>query len=82
MAAEHPPKRVILRLRCNEFDDTVASYNEATFPSWGDRLAKHDPCASFYIILDMNAAAIKEPDLERLPHEMYRVRRQKDDGTP
>jgi hypothetical protein len=100
---DHQPKRVILRLRCNEFEDTIESYNEAikaylcsagrTFSEYEeDRHVAHfeghqdyqenNPAASFYIILDIEKAAIKKPDWDKLPHEIYRIRCRKDDGTP
>lgn len=97
------PKRVILRLRCNEFDDTIESYNEAikaylssegrTFTEYEESrhiahfqchqdYQENNPSASFHIILDIEKAAIREPDWDTLPHEIYRIRRQKGDGTP
>ena len=99
---DYQPKRVILRLRCNEFEDTIESYNEVikaylssagrTFSEYTERrhvahfegqqdYQEDNPMASFHITLDIEEAAIKEPDLDKLPHEIYRVRRRKDDGT-
>lgn len=38
------------------------------------------PNASFHVILDIEKDTVKTPDLDKLLHEIYRVRRQ-DDGT-
>ena len=102
MSLSVQPKRVILRLRCNEFEDTVESYNEAIqayLSSAGKSFSEYEkhrhvahfdghqdyqdgnPRASFHITLDMEKDAIQEPELDKLPHEICRIRRQKEDGT-
>ncbi|KAK4040955.1 hypothetical protein C8A01DRAFT_35011 [Parachaetomium inaequale] len=102
-ASDQPPKRVILRLRCNEFEDRVESYNEAIaayLSSVGRKFSEYqerryvahiqghqdyqegNPRASFHITLGIEAAMIRDPDWDKLPHEIYRIRRRKDDGTP
>ncbi|KAG7103732.1 hypothetical protein HYQ44_017820 [Verticillium longisporum] len=41
---------------------------------------ENNPKASFHVTLDMEKDAIENPDLDKLPHEIYRIRR-KADGT-
>ncbi|KAF3351848.1 Putative nucleoporin [Verticillium dahliae VDG2] len=96
------PKRVILRLRYNEFNDDDSSHTEAVQAYLGAIGRKVDECnpkgrhvshvesrqdymennpkASFHVTLDMEKDAIENPDLDKLPHEIYRIRR-KADGT-
>lgn len=95
------PKRVILRLRYNDFKDDdnshtvaveaylaasgrdVVEYNHmARYVSHKPRqdYMEDNPRASFHVILDIEKDASKNPDMDKLPHEIYRIRRQ-DDGA-
>ncbi|KAK8147536.1 hypothetical protein G3M48_001435 [Beauveria asiatica] len=96
------PKRVILRLRYNEFEDDDSSHTdaiEAYLKAIGRKMdecgpqgrhvphvemrqeyMENNPRASFHVTLDMEKHAVREPDMNKLPHEIYRVRRGKD-GT-
>jgi|SRR5271168_1348547 len=96
------PKRVILRLRVNEFDEDGHSWGEhvdaiEAYLIWAGRLAseyegpsktrKHfahvEPfqpydlkqTTTFHVILDMEQHSLKNPNLNDVPHEIYRVRR-------
>jgi hypothetical protein len=96
------PKRVILRLRVNEFDEDGHSWGEhvdaiKAYLIWAGRLAseyegpfetrKHfahvEPFQSydlpqpttFHVILDMEQHSLENPNLNDVPHEIYRVRR-------
>ena len=89
------PKRVILRLRVNQFegrgtseyDDAVKAYlTFAKRPTSELATNKHYahiepfqdpeiPQTSFHIILDMEKDMLEDPDLQNLPHEIYRIRR-------
>jgi hypothetical protein len=94
-SAEHQPKRVILRLRVNEF--TGRDYSEYTDaikaylafagrPTDDSELGKHyahiEPFQapevnqmSFHITMDMEEDTANPPNIQELPHEIYRVRR-------
>lgn len=94
---EHQPKRVILRLRVNEFEGRDSSeYNEAieayiAFAGYsvneleeGKHYAHIEPYQapelqqrSFHIILDIEKDMLDNPNVQKLPHEIYRVRRDK-----
>ena len=96
------PKRVILRLRVNEFDEDGHSWEEhvdaiKAYLIWAGHLASeyegpfetskhfahvepfqpHDlpQPTSFHVILDMEQHSLKDPNLNGVPHEIYRVRR-------
>jgi hypothetical protein len=97
-SAECQPKRVILRLRVNEF--TGRDYSEyidaikahlafAGRPTDDSELRKHyahiEPFQapevnqiSFHIIMDMEKDLANPPNIQELPHEIYRVRRDKE----
>jgi hypothetical protein len=97
-SAEHQPKRVILRLRVNEF--TGRDYSEYTDaikaylafagrPTDDSELGKHyahiEPFQgpevnqiSFHITMDMEEDSANPPNIQELPHEIYRVRRNKE----
>jgi len=94
-ATKTQAKRVILRLRVNEFsegdpseyDDAIKTYLAfAGHPitEWEeDRHYAHiepfqDPelrQTRFHITLDMEQDSIENPDFGKLPHEVYRIRR-------
>ncbi|OAX81898.1 hypothetical protein ACJ72_03766 [Emergomyces africanus] len=94
------PKRVILRLRVNEFDDrnptefdsAIMAYLESAgrpVDELGQRIhhSHIEPFQSpemkqrsFHIVLDIEKAMLRDPDLETVEHEVHRVRRAKD-GT-
>ncbi|KAL2751828.1 hypothetical protein ACRALDRAFT_1078288 [Sodiomyces alcalophilus JCM 7366] len=93
------PKRVILRLRYNDFEDDDNSHMEAVkvyLAAAGrkadeyNRYVSHveprqdymegDSRASFHVILDIEKDAIRKPDIDKLPHEIYRIRRQNEDA--
>lgn len=33
---------------------------------------------TFHVVLDMEQGMVKEPDLDTVPHDMYRIRRDQD----
>jgi hypothetical protein len=99
------PKRVILRLRVNEFDEDGHSWEEhvdaiKAYLVWAGRPAseyegafntrKHfahvEPfqpydfkqTTTFHVILDMEQHSLKDPNLDDVPHEIYRIRRNQD----
>ncbi len=94
---EHQPKRVILRLRVNDFGGRDSSeYNEAieAYIAFAGHYVneleedKHyahiEPYQapelqqrSFHIILDIEKDLLDSPNVQKLPHEIYRVRRDK-----
>jgi hypothetical protein len=105
VCSENRPKRVILRLRVNEFDGESHSWEEYidaihTYLTWAGRPAseydgslpqarKHfahiepfqDPelqQTTFHVILDMEHAMLNDPDFNTVPHEIYRIRRDKE----
>jgi len=89
------PKRVILRLRVNQFegrdtseyDDAIKAYlTFAKRPTSELATSKHYahiepfqdpeiPQTSFHIILDMEKDMREDSNLQNLPHEIYRIRR-------
>ena len=40
---------------------------------------ENNPKASFHVTLAVEKDAIENPDLDKLPHEIYRIRRQEND---
>ncbi|PGH35731.1 hypothetical protein GX50_01444 [[Emmonsia] crescens] len=94
------PKRVILRLRVDEFDDcnptefdsAIMAYlasagrpaNELQQRIHHSHIEPLQPPEmkqrSFHIVLDIEKDMLRDPDLERVEHEVHRVRRAKD-GT-
>jgi hypothetical protein len=99
------PKRVILRLRVNEFDEDGHSWEEhvdaiKAYLIWAGRLAseyegpfemrKHfahvEPFqpydlpqpTTFHVILDIEQHSLENPNFDDVPHEIYRVRRNKE----
>jgi len=94
------PKRVILRLRVNEFDDCNPTEFDCAIMAYlasagrpVDELRQRihhshiEPLQppemkqrSFHIVLDIEKDMLRDPDLERVEHEVHRVRRAKD-GT-
>jgi hypothetical protein len=97
-SAEHQPKRVILRLRVNEFTGRDPSeYTDAikAYLAFAGRstdsmeIRKHhahiEPFQapevnqiSFHITMDMEKDTANPPTVQELPHEIYRVRRDKE----
>lgn len=97
-SAEHQPKRVILRLRVNEFSgrdyseyiDAINAYLVFAGRSTdGLEFRKHhahiEPFqspevnqTSFHITMDMEGDSANPPNIQELPHEIYRVRRSKE----
>lgn len=99
---DRQPKRVILRLRYNGFEDDDKSHAEAVeayFATIGGNVdecnpdGRHvphvemrqdymegNPKALFHVTLDLEKDAIQNPDMDKLPHEIYGIRR-KDDGS-
>ena len=97
-SAEHQPKRVILRLRVNEFSgrdyseyiDAINAYLVFAGRSTDDlEFRKHyahiEPFqspevnqTSFHITMDMEGDSANPPNIQELPHEIYRVRRSKE----
>ncbi|KAE8352570.1 hypothetical protein BDV28DRAFT_134968 [Aspergillus coremiiformis] len=94
------PKRVILRLRVNEFENCAPTEFDraimAYLASAGrsvDELQQRihyshiEPLqppelkqTSFHIVLDIEKGMLKDPDFEKIEHEVHRVRRARD-GT-
>lgn len=94
-AAKAGPRRVILRLRVDDFDgqdalsptEAISEYmvfagRSSTELQEKRNYAHIEPFqspelrkTSFHIMLDMEKDLVDNPDLTRLPHEMYRVRR-------
>jgi hypothetical protein len=94
---ERQPKRVILRLRVNEFEGCDPSeYNDAikAYLAFAGRSTnklkenKHyahiEPFqalelqqTSFHITFDLEKDFLDDPNFQNLPHEIYRVRRDK-----
>lgn len=98
------PKRVILRLRVNEFEREGHSWEEhvdaiKAYLVWAGRSAseyegdfqkrKHfahvEPFqapelnqTTFHVIIDMEQESLESPNLDDVPHEIYRVRRDKE----
>ncbi|XTI93109.1 hypothetical protein V2W45_1429075, partial [Cenococcum geophilum] len=97
-SAERQPKRVILRLRVNEFTgrdyseyiDAIKAYLAFAGRSTDDlEFWKHhahiEPFQapevnqiSFHITMDMEKDTPNPPTIQELPHEIYRVRRNKE----
>jgi hypothetical protein len=97
-SAEHQPKRVILRLRVNEFTgrdpseytDAIKAYLAfAGRPTDDSEFRKHHSHIqpfqapevnqiSFHITMDMEQDTANPPNIQELPHEIYRVRRNKE----
>jgi|SRR5450432_272611 len=95
------PKRVILRLRVNEFEGEGRRWEQhvdaiKAYLIWAGRQAsecegpfkkrKHfahvEPFqqpelkqTSFHVVLDMEQHLLESPNLNNVPHEVYRVRR-------
>jgi|SRR5271156_4798251 len=95
------PKRVILRLRVNEFEGEGRSWEQhvdaiKAYLTWAGRptsecegpfeTRKHfahvEPFqqpelkqTAFHVILDMEQHLLNSPNLDDVPHEVYRVRR-------
>lgn len=103
--SENRPKRVILRLRVNEFEGEGHSWEQhvdaiQAYLTWAGRptseydegpyeARKHfahvepfqDPelqQTTFHVVLDMEQDMLNEPDFDTVPHEIYRVRRDKE----
>lgn len=103
--AKTQPKRVILRLRVNEFDGEGRDweqYIDATkaYLTWAGRptseyegsfetrrhYAHVEPFqapelkqTTFHVVLDMEQRMLDEANFDALPHEIYRVRRNKEE---
>jgi hypothetical protein len=101
---KNAPKRVILRLRVNEFEGDGRSWEQhvdaiKAYLVWAGHSAseyegdfdkrKHfahvEPFqalevkqTTFHVILDMEQHLLKSPNLDDVPHEIYRVRRGKE----
>ena len=101
---ENRPKRVILRLRVNEFEGDGRSWEQhidaiKAYLIWAGRTASEyegghetrqhfahvEPFqapelnqTTFHVVLDMEQHMLNEPDFDTLPHEIYRVRRDKE----
>ena len=104
ICSDRQPKRVILRLRVNEFegdDHNWEQYVDAinTYLVWAGRsmseyegefeTRKHfahvEPFqapelnqTTFHVVLDIEQHLLNEPNFDTLPHEIYRVRRDKE----
>jgi hypothetical protein len=102
-SSENRPKRVILRLRVNEFEGEGRSWEQyvdaiLAYLAWAGRTRseyegsyetrKHfahvepfqDPelrQTTFHVVLDMEQYMVIDPNFDTLPHEIYRVRRDK-----
>jgi len=92
---QHQPKRVVLRLRVNEFEGRDPSeYKEAieAYISFaghpvneleeGKHFTHIEPFQapelqqrSFHIVLDIEKDMLDNPNIQKLPHEIYHVRR-------
>ncbi|KAF1949788.1 hypothetical protein CC80DRAFT_555015 [Byssothecium circinans] len=71
-----PAKRVILRLKVNEFSEGDPSeYNDAikTYLAFDGHPELRQ--TRFHITLDMEQDSTENPDFGKLPHEIYRIRR-------
>ena len=104
MIPENRPRRVILRLRVNEFEGDGRSWEQHTdaikaYLVWAGRTVSeyegaHDTRqhfahaepfqapelnqTTFHVVLDMEQHMLNEPDFDTLPHELYRVCRDKE----
>ncbi len=109
---ENAPKRVILRLRVNEFEGEGRSWEQhrdaiKAYLTWAGRPTSEYDCqydchydcdrkerkhfahvepfqplevnqTTFHVVLDMEQHSLENPNLDDVPHEIYRVRRDKD----
>jgi hypothetical protein len=106
--SENQPKRVILRLRVNEFEGEDRSWEQdvdaiQAYLTWAGRpKSEYDEDASyktrkhyahvepfqapelqqttFHVVLDMEQDMLDDPDFDTVPHEIYRVRRDKEEN--